>query len=177
MAGRSSADDLGAKLMRELIFSRGTSAGDTNPGERLLRQARNLHRDGIPALSEAAGRGLVSVADAERLSRFDAETQKRALSGDLKAFVRQLKTRENKADQGEPKSCLKCRIAESIALLLKSVPDDKLDGAICQVMAELARVREARLPTKNSPKPALRARKVAKTLGFSESATLPMEHF
>ncbi len=68
MGKQTSAADLGAVVIRELVFSGGKSNGNSNPSVRLLRQAKNLYRDGIKELVDAAGRGSISVADAERVA-------------------------------------------------------------------------------------------------------------
>lgn len=70
-----------------------------------------------------------------------------------------------------------CSIAEAVSALLRDIPDYRLDASICQIVAELSRVRDSRIAASLKLKPTLRGRKVAKTLGFSESATLPIDSF
>jgi hypothetical protein len=167
----ASANDTGARLIRALIKSEGTSIGDTKPGERLLRQARNLFRDGVPELLEAVAQGAVSVADGEAVSRFDKATQRRAAQGNVKAFVKSLKPQERPVVKSNSKPCLNCSVSEAVAALLVGVPDERLEATICQVVTELARVREARIHARLLPKPIVAGRKPQKTLAFATTGS------
>ena len=164
MPGLTRVDDLGAKLMRELIFSGGASIGDTPPDERLLRQARNLYRDGIPPLLDAAGRGVISVAAAEQVSRWDKQTQARILKGDVKAFLAQQSKGRQRSD-GQP--CSSCEIRQAVRMLLKDIPDDRLDTAIGEIVTAAAEIRAARLNAISNAKPLVKTQKVSKTLGYA----------
>ena len=167
MPKRANADDTGARLIRALIESDGASIGDAKPGERLLRQARNLYRDGVPELLDAVTRGSVSVADGEAVSRFDKATQRRAVAGNVKAFVKSLKPQARPVLKQEPEPCLNCSVSEAVAALLAGVPDERLEATICQVVTELGRIREQRIYARLMPKPIVATRKASKTLKFA----------
>jgi hypothetical protein len=168
MPNKANADDIGSRVILNLLKSGGSSIGNNEPRERLLRQARNLYRDGITELCGAVGRGLISVADAEKISRFDDATQRLVLSGDAREFVRSLKTRGRAPGVKEVEPCLNGSVSDAVSALLRGVPDERLEATICQIVTELARVREQRIAASLAQKPVVGARKASKTQGVAK---------